>query len=91
MNFKIVIKNNDTSASVILTSRDISPHVLGVKRISNIAQKIKKESQRLKGFKDTRKHNTGRPKTKDMTPEERIAHLEHKIAYQQQEIEFLKK
>ncbi len=83
--------NNDESPSVILTSLGIDPHILGVKRISNIVQRIKKESQRLEGFKDTRKHNNGRPKTKDMTPEEKIAYLEHKIAYQQQEIEFLKK
>lgn len=77
--------------SSILSSFDIDPHILGQKRISNIVQRIKKEAARLEGFEDTRKHNTGRPKTKELTPEEKIAYLEHKIAYQKQEIEFLKK
>ena len=69
----------------------IDPHILGPKRISNIVQRIKKEAERLEGFEDTRKHNAGRPRTRDMSPEEKIAYLEHKIAYQKQEIEFLKK
>ena len=83
--------NNDELPSSILSSLGIDPHILGRKRISNIVQRIKKESQRLEGFSDTRKQNAGRLKTKDMTSEEKIAYLEHKIAYQKQEIEFLKK
>lgn len=79
------------SPSSILSSFDIDPHILGPRRISNIVQRIKKEAERLEGFEDTRKHNAGRPKTREMSPEEKIAYLEHKIAYQKQEIEFLKK
>ena len=77
--------------SSILSSFDIDSHNLGPKRISNIVQRIKKEAERLEGFEDTRKHNAGRPRTRDMSPEEKIVYLEHKIAYQKQEIEFLKK
>ena len=77
--------------SSILSSFDIDPHILGQKRISNIVQRIKKEAARLEGFEDTRKHNNSRPKTKELTPEEKIAYLEHRIAYQKQEIKFLKK
>ena len=38
-----------------------------------------------------RKNNTGRPSTKELTNAERIERLEHKIAYLNQENEFLKK
>ena len=68
-----------------------SGHAIHKERISNIVQRIKKEAERLEGFEDTRKHNAGRPRTRNMSPEEKIAYLEHKIAYQKQEIEFLKK
>ncbi len=83
--------SNGELPSSILLSFGIDPKVLGVKRISNIVQRIKMEATRLEGFEDTRINNTGRPKTKDMTDEEKIKYLEHKIAYQKQEIEFLKK
>lgn len=72
------------SPSSILSSFDIDPHILGPRRMSNIVQRIKKDAERLEVFEDTRKHNAGRPKTREMSPEE-------KIAYQKQEIEFLKK
>ena len=63
---------------------------LGERRISNIAQRIKKMAD--KGcFKDTRADSSGRPRTKEMTPEEEISYLKHKIEYQKQQIEALKK
>ena len=63
---------------------------LGERRISGITQRIKKMSE--KGcFKDTRADSSGRPRTKEMTPEEEIAYLKHKIEYQNQQIEALKK
>lgn len=77
--------------SAILISFDIDPKILGASRISNIVQRMKTEVNRIEGFADTRQVNSGRPKTKDMTSEEKIKYLEHKIAYQKQEIEFLKK
>lgn len=93
-NFKIefwFLYSQGELPSSILASFNIDPHILGQKRISSIVQRIKKEAERLEGFEDTRKHNVGRPKTRDMSSEEKIAYLEHKIAYQKQEIEFLKK
>lgn len=79
------------SPSAIVQSFGIDPKLLGYRRLSNIVQRIKMESDRLEGFEDIRVKNSGRPKKKDLTPEEKIAYLEHKIAYQKQEIEFLKK
>lgn len=63
---------------------------LGERRIANVAQRVKKMAE--KGcFKDTRADSSGRPRTKEMTPEEEIAYLKHKIEYQNQQIEALKK
>lgn len=77
--------------SAIVLSFGIDPKILGRKRMSNIVQRIKKEAERLEMFDDNRKHNSGRPISKEMTDQEKIAYLEHKLAYKEQEIEFLKK
>ena len=65
--------------------------MLGEQRRHNFVMRIKKESQRLDGFKDMRKVNSGRPRTKDVTPEERIQQLNHKIDILKQENDFLKR
>lgn len=67
------------------------PDLLGEKRRNNFVTRIKEESQRLDGFKDMRKVNSGRPRTKDLTPEERIEQLNHKINILEQENIFLKR
>ncbi|MBU3179102.1 hypothetical protein KPL47_22675 [Clostridium estertheticum] len=43
------------------------------------------------GFEDTRKNNSGRPTTRQLSDVEKIKHLEQKNAYLNQENEFLKK
>ena len=86
-----ILYSKGESPSQILIKFGIDPKILGQKRISNIVHRIKMEANRLEGFEDTRKNNSGRPATKHMTPEEKIAYLEHKVAYQKQEIDFLKK
>lgn len=65
--------------------------LLGAKRRHNFVKRIKRQSQRLDGFKDMRKVNSGRPRTKDLTSEERIAQLNHKIDILKQENDFLKR
>jgi hypothetical protein len=52
---------------------------------------VKKFELRSEGFEDTRKGNSGRPITKNLTDSERISRLEHEIRYLKQENEFLKK
>lgn len=79
------------SPSEILVDLGIDPKMLGIRRVSNIVQRIKMEAERLEGFDDTRSKNSGRPKTSDMPIEDKVAYLEHKIAYLKQENEFLKK
>lgn len=69
----------------------LNPDLLGEQRRHNFVKRIKRQSQRLDGFKDMRKVNSGRPRTKDLTSEERIAQLNHKINILEQENDFLKR
>jgi len=46
---------------------------------------------RPEGFEDTRRNNSGRPATRQLTDTEKIKRLEQKISYLNQENEFLKK
>ena len=77
--------------SQILTNMGINPHILGMKRKSSLVQRMKLYELRAEGCEDTRKNNSGRPLTKVLTDDEKIKRLEQKIAYLQQENEFIKK
>lgn len=77
--------------SQILTECGIDHQLLGKRRKDGLVAMVKKCELRLDGFKDTRKVNSGRPTTKDLTDAERINKLEHQIKYLKQENEFLKK
>lgn len=76
--------------SVILTSMGFDTRILGQRRIGNIARRCKLMMERG-SFEDTRVGASGRSRTKEMTPEEEIAYLKHKVEYQKQQIEALKK
>ncbi len=77
--------------SIILRDMGIDPQLLGKRRIDTITRRIKKFSLRAEGFEDTRKNNSGRPSTKQLSEQERIAYLEHQVKYLKQENAFLKK
>lgn len=77
--------------SQILIDMGIDPRVLGKKRRDSIVQRIKIYEHRQDGCDDTRKNNSGRPSTKELTDAEKVKRLEQKIAYLKQENEFLKK
>jgi hypothetical protein len=77
--------------SQILTECGIDHQLLGKRRKDGLVAMVKKFELRLDGFEDTRKDNSGRPVTKDLTDAERISRLEHQIKYLKQENEFLKK
>lgn len=67
------------------------PYILGKERRKSFIKRIKMESQRLDGFKDMRKENSGRSKTKFMTPDEIIERLQHQNHVLRQENDFLKR
>lgn len=77
--------------SEILFSMGIDHRILGKRRKDSLVSRIKLYELRPQGCDDTRKNNSGRPSTKDFTDAEMIKHLEQKIAYLNQENEFLKK
>ena len=79
------------SPSLIIYKYGFDLKVIDNKRRNNFTYRIKKEAERSAGFKDTRKGNSGRPITKDLTPEEQIARLKHKNKILQQENDFLKR
>jgi len=83
--------SNGMSPIDIFKKYGFDPDTLGEQRRHNFIKRIKRQSQRLDGFKDMRKVNSGRPRTKDVTPEERIQQLNHKIDILKQENDFLKR
>ena len=67
----------------------IEPEVLGATRISGIATMIRNEARAGNGFRDL---NTYGAYAKDYTNSEvKVRYLEQRLAYKEQEIEFLKK
>lgn len=69
----------------------ISPEIIGRKRIDTFAYRLKKKHEYGEELTDKRKEFSGRPKSKELTKDEEIQRLKHKIKYQEQQIEFLKK
>lgn len=65
--------------------------IFGKGRKTSLVTRMKVYKLRLEGFEDTRKNNSGRPTTRKLSDVEKIKHLEQKIAYLNQENEFLKK
>ena len=65
--------------------------ILGTKRIGNCADRWKRQVRREEGLSDTRKKYSGRPLEHELTDEETIKKLKHKIAILEQENSYLKK
>ena len=70
---------------------EIYPEIIGQKRIDMLAYRLKKKLEYGEELTDKRKEFSGRPKSKELTKDEEIQRLKHKIQYQEQQIEFLKK
>lgn len=77
--------------SQILNDMGLDPRILGKRRRSSIVSRMKLYELRPEGFEDTRKSNSGRTTTRQLSDAEKIKRLEQKIAYLNQENEFLKK
>lgn len=82
---------NGKGPSQIFREMGFDIEVLGRKRIKSTTTRVKNQSQRIAGFGDTRKNNSGRPSTKDLTVEEQLDWLKHRNALLEQENKFLKK
>lgn len=94
MQFKEKFKEeyrNGKLPSQILADMGIDHRMLGKKRKDGLVARMKLYESRPEGCEDTRKNNSGRPSTKELTDIEKIRRLEQKVAYLKQENEFLKK
>ena len=82
---------NGMTPTLIFQKYGFDQKVLGNCRIYGFVKRMKKQNERVDGFKDTRKSKSGRPQTKDLTPEEEIARLKLKNKILKQENDFLKR
>lgn len=82
---------NGIFPSEIFRKYGFDPKVIGQRRRDGFVYRLKKQNERIEGFKDTRKGNSGRPSIKDLTPKEEIARLKQKNKILQQENDFLKR
>lgn len=85
-------KQSGKTLPSIFRENGIDPQILGYKRIENFAKRLREKAKNNEDFSDERKSN-GRSKgeKKTLSLEEKVQRLEHKLAYTQQEVEFLKK
>ena len=77
--------------SQILSDMGLDANTIGKRRRDSLVARMKIYELRTEGFEDTRKNNSGRPVTRQLTDAEKVNRLEQKIAYLNQENEFLKK
>ena len=73
----------------IVIKLGVDPGILGKTRISGLKTMIRNQAKSGKGFRDL--NASYRTSNSYDTPENRIRHLEHQLAYKEQEIDFLKK
>lgn len=83
--------SNGKGPTQIFRENGFDTKVIGQKRISNFTERVKKQALRPERFSDTRSRNSGRKQSQERTLEEEIAYLKHKVAFQNQQIEALKK
>ena len=83
--------DNGMGPTEIFRKHGFDTGVLGKDRIANFTRRVKDQSKRETGFEDQRKNSSGRPRTKDLTDEERIQRLKLKIKTLKQENDFLKR
>ena len=81
--------NSGKSPSQILTKMGFNCKVLGMTRIDSISKRVRAQSIRPEGFKDTRSTESGRPRTKDLTQEELIERQKQEIEVLKAKVEFL--
>jgi hypothetical protein len=81
--------NSGKSPSQILTEMGFNCKVLGKSRIDTVSRRVKAQSKRPEGFNDTRSTESGRPRTKDLTPEEQMERLKLENEILKAKVEFL--
>ena len=77
----------------IVRENGIRPEILGDSRLWGLAMKLRQNAEREEGYADLRKGNRRRAakETPERTVKEELTVLRHRVAYMEQEVEFLKK
>lgn len=83
--------NKGTPPTEIFRACEIYPEIIGQKRIDTFSYRVKQKIKNGKLLKDERNGKSGRPAIMKLTKDEEIRRLKHKVQYQEQQIEFLKK
>jgi len=81
--------NSGKLPSQILTEMGFDYKVLGEIRVNNITQRVKKQSIRPEGFKDTRSTESGRPLERELSFEEQMERLKQENEILKAKVEFL--
>ena len=81
--------NSGKLPSQIITEMGFDYNVLGEQRVSTLSARIRKQSLRPEGFKDTRSDSSGRPRIKDLTDEEKMERLKQENEILKAKVEFL--
>ena len=74
----------------IFKAYGIDPDILGPERLKGFKQMLRKDKKNGKEFRDIRDSNANIEMSFN-TPEKELKYLKQKLAYQEQELEFLKK
>lgn len=82
---------NGMTPSTIFQKYGFNTKILGRERIHSFTKRVKKQNNRPEGFSDTRKGNSGRPLTKDLSDKEIIERLKQQNKKLKQENDFLKR
>lgn len=77
--------------SIIFERYGFDINVLGENRIHSASKRWRQQAKRDEDFTDKRTINSGRPLSRELSEEETIEKLKHKIAILEQENSFLKK
>lgn len=77
--------------SIIFERYGFDINVLGENRIHSASKRWRQQAKRDEDFTDKRAINSGRPLSRELSEEETIEKLKHKIAILEQENSFLKK
>lgn len=80
---------NGKTAQEIFIEAGFDIEILGNARVKSSSSRWRTQSKRLEGLKDTRKGESGRPRTKDLTKDEIIERQKAQIEYLKQERDFL--
>ena len=86
----LVLEEHDfKTLTQIFEDAGLPKSILGFKRIQQAGSRWKKQYEERSSLADTRKGNSGRPVTRDLTPEEIIERQKLQIETLKQENEFL--